>query len=142
MKINQAGLDLIKSFEGCRLKAYKDVIGVWTIGVGHTGPEVVEGLIWSPEQANEALAQDLVKFEEGVSNLLTAAPTPNQFSAMVAFAFNVGLANLKSSTLLRCFNKHNAEGAAGEFLKWDHADGRVIPGLTRRRQAESDLFKA
>lgn len=141
MHINEAGLKLIKDFEGCKLKAYKDIVGVWTIGYGHTGSDVVPGLVWTQEQADKALERDLERFEDGVFKLLMAPPSPNQFSAMVCFAYNVGLGALKSSTLLRCYNKHNAEDAAKEFLRWNKAGGVEVAGLTRRRKAESELFK-
>lgn len=142
MKINEAGLNLIKSFEGLKLKAYKCPAGIWTIGYGSTGKDVVEGLQWTQAQAEERLKADIAKFEEGVSKALLLPATSNQFSAMVCFAYNVGLGNFRSSTLLRCFNKHNADGAALEFMKWTKAGGVELPGLVRRRKAESDLFKA
>lgn len=140
MKINAAGLELIKSFESLRLDAYKDLVGVVTIGFGATGPDIVEGLKWTPEQANERLQKDLERFEEGVSDALEVDVTDNQFSALVCFAFNVGIGALRGSHLLSKVNSGDMTGAAEEFLRWDRAGGQVIPGLLRRREAERDLF--
>lgn len=140
MKINAAGLELIKSFEGCVLESYKDAVGINTIGFGHVGPESAPGSIISQERAEELLAQDLVKFEKGVSSLLKQPVSSNQFSAMVCFAYNVGLANFKSSLLLRCVNMLHPKDAADQFLRWNKAKGHVLAGLTRRRQAERALF--
>jgi len=140
MQTNQAGLSLIKSFEGCKLKSYQDVVGVWTIGYGSTGPDIKAGMNWTQAQADARLTHDLLKFEAGVTGCVKATLTPNQFSALVCFAYNVGLGNLQSSTLLKKVNASDMTGAAAEFLRWNKAGGAVIPGLTRRRQAESDLF--
>ena len=140
MKTNQAGINLIKSFEGCKLKSYQDVVGVWTIGYGSTGPDIRGPMSWTQEQADARLAHDLVKFETGVSNCVKVELTNNQFAALVCFAYNVGLGNLQSSTLLKKVNLDDTQAAAAEFLRWNKAGGNVIAGLTRRRQAESDLF--
>jgi lysozyme len=142
MKINQAGLDLIKSHEGIRLKAYPDP-GTggepWTIGYGHTGGVHPTDSI-SKERAEDLLREDLCKFEEGVEHLLFVDVTDNQFSALVSFAFNVGVHNLAMSTLLKKLNNDDAAGAASEFGKWNKAAGKVLPGLTARREAERQLF--
>lgn len=140
MKTNQKGIDLIKSFEGCKLKAYKDIVGVWTIGYGHTGKDVVAGLEISQERAEELLKQDLCTFEEGVTKLVKKPIGENQFAALVSFSYNLGLGNLGKSTLLRCINKGNPKDAVPEFLKWVKAGGVEVAGLVRRRKAESELF--
>lgn len=142
MRINDTGLALIKQFEGCKLKAYKDLVGVWTIGYGHTGG-VSEGDELADEgEASELLEEDLTRFEDGVENLLPCDVNSNQFSALVCFAYNVGLGNLAKSTLLDKVSKLDWEGAAAEFLRWNRAGGKVVAGLTRRRQAESNLFRS
>jgi len=141
MKINTAGLNLLKSFEQCRLIAYQDSGGVWTIGWGHTGDDVYSGLVITQEQADALLAQDLAGCEAGVTRLLKRPVNANQFSAMVCFAYNVGLGNFKQSTLLNCVNKGQFGDAAKEFLRWNRVKGIISAGLTRRRQAESDLFQ-
>jgi len=140
-QINDAGLNIIKYFEGLRLEAYKDIVGKLTIGYGHTGSDVTEGQKISSLQAELLLQLDLQKFEKGVDQALTGpAVTDNQFSAMVCLAYNIGLANFTSSTLLKLVNKGQYAKAADEFVKWDHAGGKVVNGLLVRRKAERDLF--
>lgn len=140
MQINDAGLALLKEFEGCKLKAYKDSVGVWTIGYGHTGDEVCDGMEIDQDAADELLRQDLEDKEDGVERLVKVEVSDNQFSALVCFAYNVGLGNLRSSLLLRCLNMHNPKDAGEQFLRWNKAGGRVLDGLTRRREAERALF--
>ena len=143
MKTNAAGIELIKSFESCDLTAYPDP-GTgdepWTIGYGHTGNNVHPEMTITQEQADEYLAEDLAKFERGVSQCVLVDLTENQFSALVCFAFNVGLHNLNTSTLLKKVNAKAFHEAADQFLRWDRANGEVMPGLTRRRTAERALF--
>ena len=138
--INQAGIDLIKSFEGCKLTSYLCPAGVWTIGWGHTGPEVVEGLVWTQEQADNALLDDLESAEHSVNSYVTSAINDNQFSALVSFVFNLGAGSLHQSTLLKKLNACDFDGAANEFLKWDFVDGQPNSGIARRRYAERSLF--
>lgn len=136
--------DLIASFEGRRAQAYPDPAtggDPWTIGVGHTGPEVHKGLVWNEAQIDAALDADLVRFDEGVSKLIGSAPTTqNQFDAMVSFAFNLGLGNLGKSTLLIDHKKGAYKLAAMEFARWNRAEGKPMAGLTRRRAAEAKLY--
>lgn len=135
---------LVKQFEGCVLKAYPDPGSggdPWTIGYGHTGPEVKRGVVWTQAQADAALQSDLAHFDAGVSALIGAAPTTQgQFDAMVSFAFNVGLGNLKSSTLLRLHNAGDHAGAAAQFQRWNKAAGKVMNGLVKRRSAEARVY--
>ncbi len=137
--ISQNGVDLIKSFEGCVLKAYQDSAGVWTIGYGHT-KGVHSGMTISATQAEDYLKSDLAMFEQAVNNCVTVSITQNVFDALVSFSFNVGGAALKKSTLLAKLNKGDINGAAAEFDKWVYAGKRVLPGLIRRRAAEKELF--
>lgn len=139
--INEIGLALIKQFEGCKLSAYKCPAGVWTIGYGSTGAHVYEGLKITQEQADDLLRKDLLRFEEGVSKLCPVA-SDNQFSALVSFAFNLGLGSLQTSTLRRMHNEGNYEAAAGQFTRWNKAKGKVLNGLTRRREAEARLYRS
>lgn len=145
MRISERGLDLIKSFESLRLHAYPDP-GTggdpWTIGYGHTGPEVHRGQVITEHEADRLLESDSLRFEKGVGELLTVPATQGQFDALVSFAFNVGLGNLKSSTLLRLFNAGDKGAAAEQFLRWNKAAGKVMPGLTNRRLAEVARFRA
>jgi lysozyme len=140
LALNTAGLSLIKEFEGLRLEAYQDIVGVWTIGYGHTGPDVIKGKIITTDEASALLAKDVSKFEVGVRKLVPANCTVNQFSALVCFSYNVGLGALSKSTLLKKFRAGDTSGAAEEFLKWNRAGGKEVAGLTRRRVAERALF--
>lgn len=146
-KINNAGLDLIESFEGLRLTAYPDPGSggePYTIGYGHTGSvngqPVAPGMTITLDTADDLLQADLAKFEDGVNNLVTHVATPNQFAAMVSFAYNEGLGALEGSTLLRLFNAGDIQGAADQFGEWVTADGQALEGLVRRRAAERALF--
>lgn len=145
MKLSDKGLDLIKKFEGCELTAYPDP-GTggdpWTIGYGHTGPEVKEGLAITQSEADEYLKNDVMKFEEGVTDLLEVEVTQGEFDALVSFAYNCGLGALRSSTLLRLLNAGNKLAASQQFSRWDKSGGRVLAGLTRRREAERQTFLA
>lgn len=140
MKTNDAGIVLIKSFESCVMKAYRDLVGVVTCGFGHTGPDITIDTVWTQEQADNALAEDLARFEEGVTKLLKVPVSSNQFSALVSFSYNLGLGSLAKSTLLELLNNGLATQAADQFEVWNHANGHVVDGLTRRRLAEKALF--
>lgn len=141
--IGQGGLELIKRFEKCRLEAYQDSVGVWTIGWGHTR-HVVEGLTCDQAQADAWLNDDLENAVLAVNSSLApvaaAHLSQSKFDALVAFTFNVGVGAEAHSTLLRYVNALNFGQAADEFLKWNHAGGKVIAGLTARREAERALF--
>ncbi|WP_395490139.1 lysozyme [Cedecea davisae] len=137
----QAGVDLIKSFEGLRLAKYKDAVGKWTIGYGHLILATEEyNRPLTEQEAENLLRADLGMTERGVCRQVSVALNQNQFDALVAFAFNVGLGNLQNSTLLRLLNQSNYSAAAEEFLRWNKAGGNVLAGLTRRREAERKLF--
>jgi lysozyme len=138
MIINDAGRKIIETYEGCKLEAYRCPAGIWTIGFGHTG-DVLPGMKVTQHQADTVLEYDLERFESAVGKLCPQA-NANQFSALVCFAFNVGVDALKSSTLLRKFLAGDVSGAAEEFLKWTHAAGKELPGLVKRRAAERALF--
>jgi lysozyme len=131
---------LIEGFEGCRLDPYQDSVGVWTIGYGHTGDDVYEGCdSISQEQADTLLGQDLGRFEEAVAELCPET-SQQQFDALVSFTYNLGAGSLRSSTLRRMHNAGNYDGAAQQFHLWNHAGGKVLAGLTRRRQAEANVY--
>ncbi len=143
-KINARGLGLIKGFEGCRLTAYRDAVGVWTVGYGHTSmagpPDVKPGLRISAYEAEEMLARDLSKYESAVARLVKVPLTDNQFAALTSFCFNVGPGALEKSTLLKHLNRGDYEDAQAQFGKWIRAGSRVLSGLVRRRAAEAALF--
>lgn len=137
--INQAGLDLIKKFEGLRLQAYQDSVGVWTIGYGST-EGVWDGQTITEDEAEARLRHDLKTAETAVSAMAHVPLTDNQFAALVSFAFNLGAHALRESTLLRKLNASDYKGAAEEFLKWRFAGSKLLLGLQLRRQAERALF--
>jgi len=136
------GLALTEQFEGCRLTAYQDQVGVWTIGYGHTGPDVTPGLTITSAQAQALLLQDVGSAVECVNSSVLVKLTQGEFDALVDFVFNVGAGAFKGSHMLRALNAGDLAGAASQFVLWDHAGGVVIPGLLRRRQAEATLFSS
>jgi len=139
MEYSQAGLRLTESFEGDRLTAYQDQVGVWTIGYGHTAG-VCEGMTCTQEQAEAWLQQDIAWAVSVVNKYITVPVTQGEFDAMVDFTFNLGAGRFAHSRLLQLVNAGDLTGAANEFEKWDYAGGHVVAGLLRRRQAEKDLF--
>lgn len=136
------GYTLTKKFEGLSLTAYQDQVGVWTIGYGHTGPEVHGGLTITEDQADLLLHSDVAAAVACVNRAVTAGITQCQFDALVDFVFNLGCGRLLGSTLLRHVNAGEFDQAAPQFLLWDHAGGVVVPGLLARRQAEVALFQS
>ena len=139
MKISQEGIALIKKFEGCELDAYQDAVGVWTIGYGHI-KGVKEGMQITKAQAEEMLVEELNEYEGYINNMVTVELNQNQYDAMVSWVYNLGGGNLKASTLLRVLNQGEFDGVPAQIMRWNKAGGKVLEGLTRRRQAEADLF--
>ncbi len=133
--------ELIKNFEGCSLSSYKCPAGKWTIGYGHTGSDVYQGLTITQKQAEDLLTSDLIKFEGIIQSLVRVPLNKNQKTALVSFVFNVGDRAFKRSTLLRLLNLGEYRAAASEFRKWDKVDREPNHGLALRRVAEADLFK-
>ena len=130
-------------FEGVKLKAYPDPAtggDPWTVGVGHTGPEVVEGLEITEVQALDYLRTDIETAEKCINQCVTGNLTQDQFDALCSFVFNLGCGNFRKSTLLKKINEEDDVGASEEFKRWDKANGKVMAGLTRRRMAEMELF--
>ena len=141
MKISLEGLSLIKKFEGCKLEAYKCSAGVWTIGYGHT-TGVKEGDVCTQEEAEKLLRGDIFKFEEYVQDSVKVDLDQSQFDALVAWTFNLGPGNLRSSTMLKKLNNGVYESVPFEMRRWNKAGGKTLDGLIRRRQAESLLFES
>lgn len=145
------GIEFIKKFEGCAkkqkdgtFKAYPDP-GTgsvpWTIGWGSTGPDIGPDTVWTQAQCDQRLVGNLIRFSNNVTRMLENAPTTqNQFDALMSFAYNCGENNLQGSTLLKKHKAGDYAGAAKEFEKWNHAAGKVVKGLTVRRDAERDLY--
>lgn len=140
MTTNELGKSLIKKWEGLRLHAYRDIVGIWTIGYGSINPKVTEGQYISEQEANNRFDSDLVKFEQGISNMVTVVLNSNQFSALVSLAYNVGLGSIKGKGLMNKLNSGDYQGAANSFPKYDNAGGKEDMGLYRRRLEEKALF--
>jgi lysozyme len=143
-QINEAGLALIKHFEGLRLDAYQDVAGIWTVGYGHIRG-VCEGMHMTEEQAAQALLDDLAGVENAVDSATSGVATSgNEFAAMVALCFNIGSGNFRASTVLRDHRAGDYASAADAFLMWDKAQVgdalQPVAGLTNRRNAERALY--
>lgn len=138
MTTSPAGIALIKEFEGCRLTAYQDGAGVWTIGYGHTSG-MQSGETCTQEQAESWLVQDLRIAESGVTRYAPGV-AQCQFDALVSFCFNLGIFALEHSTLLKLLLADDVAGAAAEFPRWDHVAGKESAGLLRRRMAEQTMF--
>ena len=142
-QINQAGLDLIKSFEKLRLIGYLPTPNDKpTAGYGHTGPDVQVGAAYAPSQCEAWLQQDLAWAEQTVETNATIGLTDNQFAALVSLCYNIGSQNFDASTLLRDLNQVDIIDAADQFAVWDKQRGVDLPGLDRRRAAEEALFNS
>jgi lysozyme len=153
--INEAGFDLIKEFERCKLKAYLDTLAnppVWTVGWGQTGPGIDADTVWTQERADSALVATVTQFGMEVRSACIVRPNPNQFAAMVSLAYNIGLGyrgsapkkgerpGFRQSSVLRLHNEGKFAEAANAFAMWNKAGGKVRAGLTRRRAAEAALY--
>ena len=139
MRTSQRGVSLIKSFEGLRLKSYQDSVGVWTIGYGATRGITV-GMTITNEQAERMLANDIGRFEPEIERLVKVPLNQAQWDAVMSFTYNLGAANLGSSTLLKLLNSGDYAGAAAQFPRWNKAGGQVLAGLTKRRASERAMF--
>lgn len=146
MKTNQAGVDLIKEFEGFIPRWYSDPVGVKTCCYGHTDAagdpkySLTQHMTFTKADGEDILRRDLRQYEAAVVSAVHVPLSTNQFAALVSFTYNLGPGNLRSSTLLRKLNAGDYAGAAAEFPRWNKAGGRVLAGLTRRRAAEQALF--
>jgi lysozyme len=143
-RINPAGLALIERWEGCRLTAYQDVAGVWTLGYGHT-EGVRRGMVWTQVRAGAEFARDLGATEGDVIEAIEgAATTDNQFAGLVALAYNIGAGAFLASTVLREHRAGEFAAASAAFVEWNkaHIDGELteVDGLTNRRKAEAALY--
>lgn len=143
--VNAAGIALIKEFEGCKLTAYKDAVGVWTIGWGTTaaakvGISPVAGMTITQAEADAYLEKTIAKFAPGVSAAIRNNVTDNQFAACVSLAYNIGVPRFAASSVVKWINAGDFDKAADSFLLWNKAGGKVLKGLVRRREAERALF--
>ena len=138
-RTNPAGMELIRTFEGCELVAYKDCVGTWTIGYGSTHC-VFPGLVISRSDAAQRLMSDLIVAERAVEHSVSVPLSDNQFSSLVSFVFNLGGGALEKSTLLKKLNAGNYEEVPAELSKWCYAGGKIMGGLKKRRDAEGKLW--
>lgn len=141
MTPSQNCIELVKRFEGCKLEAYLCPAGVWTIGAGHTGPEVKQGMKISQGIADALLLKDLTHAADAVERAVKVELTQGQFDALVSFVFNVGKTAFETSTMLKKINGGDFLGAAMEFPKWCNGGGKKLEGLVRRRAAEQAMFE-
>ncbi len=138
-KINKAGIELVKEYEGFRGEAYQDIVGVWTIGYGETnGVKAGDTITMSNAHAN--LVKRLNWFGEKVQEACTIAPNENELAAMTSLAYNIGVGGFRKSTVLKAHNRGDQEAAARAFSLWNKAGGNVVKGLVRRRAAEAALY--
>lgn len=131
--------ELIKGFESCDLGAYRDIAGIPTIGWGHTGKEVHMGLVWTQDQADEAVDHDVMAAQAQLA-LYSPGLTDGPLEALTDFVFNLGIGHYRTSTLCQLVNAQNWPAVKIELLKWDHSNGTVVAGLLRRREAEAALI--
>lgn len=141
MKYSLGGISLTENFEGLRLVAYQDQVGRWSLGYGHT-LGVKPGDCCTVEQAEAMLHADIAWAETFVNRIVKVTLMQGEFDALVDFTFNLGSGNFQSSTLLKLVNAGDMEDAAKQFEQWDHAGGKVVAGLLRRRQAEEKEFQS
>ena len=139
MKLGERGTEILKYFEGCKLTAYQDSVGVWTIGYGHT-KGVFDGMTITQEEAEQMLLTEHEEYEGYIENMVTVPLTQNQFDALVVWIYNLGPTNFKNSTLLKELNAGNYNAAGQEITRWNKAGGKVLAGLVKRREAEAELF--
>ncbi len=141
LRIGSKGIQLIKTFEGVKLRSYRCPAGIWTIGVGHTGSDVSPGMVITEQQAMDILHRDLNRFERDVKSNVRVPLTQWQFDALVSFVYNVGPGNFRSSTLLKKLNQSLYEEVPAQMMRWNKANGVALAGLTRRRASEGRLFE-
>ncbi|MGE4756191.1 lysozyme [Yersinia enterocolitica] len=143
MRINKDGIDFILSFEGCKLTAYQDICGIWTIGAGHIGSvygnKIHAGMQITKTDALNLLKEDLIEIESAINNLVKVTLSQNQYNSLCSFIYNVGIYSFKKSMLLAKINENKMYDAANEFLAWGRA-GSHSSALYKRRVKEKELF--
>ena len=140
MQLSKTGIELLKHFEGCELKAYQDSVGVWTIGYGHT-KGIYEGLEITQSEAEKMLVDELPEYEGYITDKVVPMLQQHEFDALVCWVYNLGPTNLSSSTMLKKLNAGEFKEVPFQMKRWDNAGGQPLLGLTRRRNAEALLFK-
>ena len=145
MKTSERGLQLIKAYEGIRLKPYRDCVGLYTVGVGHLiGNGTVLPDSWNRtftiEEVNELLVADVRKFELGLARYVNVELSQNQFDAIIDYCFNLGLGTFQRSSVRQAINRRDKTGVIRNLLRYNKAGGKVVPQLDNRRKAEALLF--
>ena len=140
MQLSKTGIELLKHFEGCELKAYQDSVGVWTIGYGHT-KGIYEGLEITQSEAEKMLQDELPEYEGYITDKVVPMLQQHEYDALVCWVYNLGPTNLSSSTMLKKLNAGEFKEVPFQMKRWDKAGGQPLLGLTRRRNAEALLFK-
>ena len=140
LQLSKTGIELLKHFEGCELKAYQDSVGVWTIGYGHT-KGIYEGLEITQSEAEKMLQDELPEYEGYVTDKVVPMLQQHEYDALVCWVYNLGPTNLSSSTMLKKLNAGEFKEVPFQMKRWDKAGGQPLLGLTRRRNAEALLFK-
>ena len=140
MKISEEGIELLKKFEGCKLEAYQDSVGVWTIGYGHT-KGVYKGMTISQDDAEEMLEEEMEEYEGYIEEYVEVPLSQNEFDALVCWVYNLGPTNLRNSTLLMVLNQSKFDEVPEQIKRWNKAGGEVLKGLVRRGEAEALLFE-
>ena len=139
-KVNERAIEIIRKYESLKLEAYLCPAGVWTIGWGHTGPEVKEGMKITKTEAEKLFQEDIASAARSVESLVTVKTSDNQFSELVSFVFNIGHGHFANSTLLKKIN--TCERCENEFDRWIRCKGEILPGLIKRRKEERSLFES
>ena len=140
MQLSKTGIELLKHFEGCELKAYQDSVGVWTIGYGHT-KGIYEGLEITQSEAEKMLIDELPEYEGYITDKVVPMLQQHEFYGLLCWVYNLGPTNLSSSTMLKKLNAGEFKEVPFQMKRWDKAGGEPLLGLTRRRNAEALLFK-
>ena len=144
MRTNEAGLDLIKHYEGKRLKSYLCPANHWTVGYGairyFDGEPVPPNVTITEQEADDLLRRDLIDTEDFVSRLVRVPLTEHQFSAPVSLVFNIGAGNFQRSQIRQRVNRKDYDGAASIWWQWRRGGGRILPGLVKRRESERQLW--
>lgn len=141
MQLSPNGYKLLKQLEACKLEAYKDVGGVWTIGWGSTGPDIKECTVWTQDQADMHLVTNIGAICRELTPYVSAKLTQCEADAIIIFSYNVGVSAFAHSTMCKLINSYQMTSAALEFAKWNHVNGKEVEGLTNRRAAERALFE-
>lgn len=144
MKISDNGINFIAGWEGVEYKAYKDAVGLFTVGIGHLIKLPEEKFLLNKtltrDEVYDIFREDIKRFENNLNKVIKVPINQNQFDALISLAFNIGNGAFNNSTLLKVLNQGNYEEVPNQILRWDKAGGKTLLGLTRRRKAEVELF--